>query len=121
MSYTEYNADTGRLGGVHTGYATPEEAMTQVFLPGMNAVVEGRHDTLTQYVVGGQVTQRPPSPITRSGETLLNVPPGATLRVDGVSYPIQGNVALNFPLSGTYHVRVECFPYLDFVDTIGVT
>ena len=120
MIFTEYNSATGQLGGTHGGYSTSSEALAQVFWPGMNAVIEGQHNPRTHYIHNGQPTPRPASPISRSGLTLSNVPTGATLTIDGTHYSAQGTVALNFPLPGTYALRVECFPYLDFVDEVTV-
>lgn len=73
-----------------------------------------------KYIHNGQPTPRPASPIARSGLTLSNVPTGSTLFIDGTAYPVQDTVDLSFPLPGTYALRVECFPYLDWTDEVTV-
>ena len=72
------------------------------------------------YVLNGELTQRPTSPVTRTDLTLLGVPEGSTLWINGESYDAEGDVALEFPLPGTYRLRVECFPYLDWTDEVVV-
>ena len=120
MIFTEYNRSTGQLGGVHSGYATRELALAQVFWPGMDAVIAGQHNPQTHYIHNGQPTPRPASPVSRSHLTLSNVPAGSTLHIDGTAYAAQGTVELSFPLPGTYSLRVECFPYLDWNDEVTV-
>ena len=120
MMFTEYDAATGKIGGVHSGCLSADDARSRVFWPGMNAVVPGEFNGTTHYIHNGKPTPRPASPISRSGLTLSNVPTGATLTIDGSHYSAQGTVSLNFPLPGTYVLRVECFPYLDFVDEVTV-
>ncbi len=67
------------------------------------------------------VTSRPISPITRNGALLGNVPAGAVLHIDGQQYSLtSGDNTLEFSLSGTYALRVECWPYLDWIDEVTV-
>lgn len=68
------------------------------------------------------LTARPASPITLDGTTLLNVPAGAIVNIDGTEEVVETaeDVELVFPLSGTYEVRVKHFPYLDFVAEVTV-
>jgi hypothetical protein len=77
-------------------------------------------DLSTHYVLNGQVTERPASPVTISGFTLHDVPAGSTVWCDDQGYPAEGDVELEFPLPGTYQVRVECFPYLDWTAEVIV-
>lgn len=72
------------------------------------------------YILNGEVTERPASPVSRTGLTLLDVPVGSKLYINGVSYDAEGTVELEFTLPGTYSLRVECFPYLDWVDEVTV-
>ena len=65
-------------------------------------------------------TERPPSPVSRTGPTLLDVPTGSTLYINGVSYPAEGEVEVLFTYPGTYALRVECFPYLDWTDEVVI-
>lgn len=74
----------------------------------------------THYVLSGEVTERPASPVSRTDLTLLDVPVGSTLWINGVSYPAEGTVDLEFPLPGTFQLRVECFPFLDWNDEVTV-
>jgi hypothetical protein len=107
MKHTEYNSQTGEMGGVHIGDVN-------LFLPGMDAVVEGEYDNREFYILNGQPTERPTSPVTLSDLTLQGVPAGSTLTINGESYSAEGNVELEFPLPGTYRLRVECWPYKDW-------
>lgn len=115
MNFTFYRA-TGEI--VSSGFGP--ELFAQLNHPADGGYVEGEYSRDTHYIHNGQPTPRPASPITRSGLTLNNVPTGSTLFIDGTAYPAQGTVDLSFPLPGTYALRVECFPYLDFVDEVTV-
>ena len=121
MMYTEFNTTTGRMGGVHF-YSLPdlEFIRAQMFNPDMDDLVEGSWDGATYYILDGEVTERPASPVTRSGLTLSDVPEGSTLYINGEGYAVEGEVELDFPLPGTYQLRVECFPYLDWTDEVTV-
>ncbi|MEY2680633.1 MAG: hypothetical protein RL661_864 [Pseudomonadota bacterium] len=114
MNWTEYNSTTGQMGGVHSGYQDAESALSQIFMAGMDAVIEGEYDNRTHYILNGQPTERPASPVTIDGRTLSDVPPGSTLWIDGESYEAEGDVELDFAMPGTYKLRVVCFPYLDW-------
>ena len=86
-------------------------------------LLEGKETLInphTHYILDGEVTERPASPVTRTDLTLLAVPEGSTLWINGESYEAEGEVELEFPLSGTYRLRVECFPYLDWTDEVVV-
>lgn len=82
--------------------------------------VDGIHSGNTHYILDGEVTERPASPVTRTDLTLLDVPEGSTLWINGESYDAEGEVELEFPLPGTYRLRVECFPFLDWTDEVVV-
>ena len=120
MNWTEYNSTTGQIGGVHSGYQDAESVLSQIFMTGMDAVVEGEYDNRTNYILNGRPTERPASPVTRTDLTLFDVPNGATLWINGVSYAAEGEVELEFPLPGSYSLRVECFPYLDWTDEVAI-
>jgi len=113
MKHTEYNSQTGEMGGVHIGDVN-------LFLPGMDAVVEGEYDNREFYILNGQPTERPTSPVTLSDLTLQGVPAGSTLTINGESYSAEGNVELEFPLPGTYRLRVECWPIKDWEGEVVV-
>ena len=114
MVVTEYEDD--RLGWI---LDFPDEASMLASMEG-KTYVEGSYSGGTHYVVNGQPTQRPASPVTLDGMTLMDVPAGSTVLLDGQSYPAEGDVELEFPLPGTYRLRVECFPYLEWEEEVVV-
>lgn len=120
MNYTEYDSNSGRFGGVHRGYSSSTEVLPNLFIPGMDAVVEGEYGSQEFYILNGQPTERPASPVTLSDLTLQGVPAGSTLTINGESYDAEGDVELEFPLSGTYQLRVECWPYKDWEGEVTV-
>lgn len=120
MIYTEYNSVSGEMGGIHSGYDNATDAKAQIFLEGMNEVVDGGYNNQTHYISNGQPTKRPASPITIDGMTLMNVPAASTLLIDGDSYEAEGDVELEFPVQGTYKITVICFPYLDWSTEVTV-
>ena len=75
---------------------------------------DGRWDAETHYILNGQPTERPASPVILSDFTLSAVPTGSTLTINGERYDAEGDVELEFPLAGTYRLRVECWPYKDW-------
>lgn len=77
-------------------------------------IIGEESDPSIHYVANGTVLLRPIMPITVAGLVLSNVPANSLLWIEGESYPCSGNVTLSFEFPGTYPVRVECFPYLDF-------
>jgi hypothetical protein len=120
MNWTEYDSNTGRIGGIHSGYSTANAALSQVFWQGMDAVVEGEYDNRDFYILNGEVTERPASPVTINGLNLSGIPTGSTLWIDGERYEAEGGVELEFPLPGSYSLRVECWPYKDWEGEVGV-
>ena len=82
--------------------------------------VEGDFDSATHYILNGQPTERPASPVSLSDLTLQGVPEGSTLWINGESYDAEGDVELEFPLQGTYRLRVECWPYKDWEGEVVV-
>jgi hypothetical protein len=71
------------------------------------------------YILNGQVTERPASPVTLTDLTLNNLPVGGDLFIDGTRYEITDEtVELEFPLPGTFNLRVERFPYLDWTGSV---
>jgi hypothetical protein len=83
--------------------------------------ITGRFDYLKTYILNGQPTERPAAPVTLSGLTLQGVPAGSTLTINGERYDnVEGDVELEFPLPGTYSLRVECWPYKDWEGEVVV-
>lgn len=113
---TFYNPDTGRIIFQYTG--TRLDTMDELH-PG-DLRVDGIHSGNTHYILDGEPTERPTSPVSRTDLTLLDVPEGSTLWINGESYDAEGTVELEFPLPGTYSLRVECFPFLDWADEVVV-
>ena len=122
INITEYD-DTGALTCLRA--FSDEETYD---LNSDNPHVMGSYSAEDYYVVDGQPTERPASPVTLSDLTLQGVPAGSTLTIasaslstsNGESYPAEGDVELEFPLSGTYRLRVECWPYKDWEGEVVV-
>lgn len=112
---TEYNLTTGEIT---TAYSFPEGEEDSVTQREGFGYVEGFAHGDAWYVLDGELTERPASPVSRANLTLLNVPEGSKLTVNGESFDAEGEVELEIPLPGTYSVRVECFPYLDFEEEV---
>lgn len=73
--------------------------------------VEGEYSGEDFYVNGGIATPRPNSPITRTGDTLQNVPAGSQMYIENDVYSASGTVNVTFSHPGTYEVEIESFPY----------
>jgi len=114
---TEYDLSTGEFG--MTMIADGENACELNQRDGMGWV-EGVWKSDTHYVVNGQPTARPASPVTIDGMTLMNIPAGSTVLLDGQSYPAEGDVELEFPLPGTYQLRVIAWPHKDWEGEVVV-
>lgn len=76
--------------------------------------VEGDYLGQGVYVVDGRVTPLPSNPAQLSGQTLTSLPVPCTIHINEAVYPCADSTAeLEFSQPGTYHVRVEAWPYLD--------
>lgn len=83
--------------------------------------VEGDYRGEEYYILNGQPTERPASPVSLSDLTLFGVPSGSALMINGERYEnVEGDVELEFPLPGTYRLRVECWPYKDWEGEVVV-
>lgn len=111
---TLFDIPTGKvlLNGEEAGMPPP--------VAGKTAIVDGYYIYPLYFLAGGEPTERPVSPVTRTDLTLHDVPEGSTLFINGESYPAEGEVELEFPLPGTFALRVECFPFLDWADEVTV-
>lgn len=125
LSTVEYDAASGEI--LRTAYGMLDHEHASGVYPGgqhPNVVLSGVDpNTLsarTHYILDDQLTERPASPVSRTDLTLLDVPVGSTLWINGVSYPAEGTVDLEFTYPGTYSLRVECFPFLDWTDEVTV-
>lgn len=78
-------------------------------------------DSTTHYVLDGELIKRHAQATTLTGLWLTNLPIPSTLYIDGTAYLVdQFTVELDFPLPGTYSLRVEAFPYLDWTAEVTV-
>lgn len=111
---TEYNSQSGRIGG--TLFAADDAVLQSMRdMTHFDAELDGHWPGEEYYISNGQPTERPASPVTLSELTLQGVPAGSTLTINGESYEnVEGDIELEFPLPGTYRLRVECWPYRDW-------
>jgi hypothetical protein len=116
IDVTYYDKSTGVLG---EAWFYPSQESKDLNVQGRD-YVDGKWDNRTHYILNGQPTERPASPVTRTDLTLFDVPNGATLWINGVSYAAEGEVELEFPLPGSYSLRVECWPYKDWEGEVTV-
>lgn len=119
MKITQYDPTTGRILSV-TGFAGIEPDAIESWKQPEFGYVEAEADVNRDYVADGAVVPRPASPVTISGLTLHDVPAGARVIIDGTAYEADGTVELEFPLPGTFNLRVECFPYLEWSGDVTV-
>lgn len=122
MKASDYDLVSGKLFGVHSA-GSWDDILLQAFPD--RGLIEGEFDSRTHYIDltdpdNPTPTERPASPVSRTDLTLLDVPTGSTLYINGVSYPAEGTVELDFTYPGTYALRVECFPYLEYTDVVTV-
>lgn len=116
MNIIEYLLTTGEIA---FAYSFPGDEDDLVRREGFG-YLEGQAYQTTHYVDGGELTERPTSPVSLSGLTLQGVPAGSTLTINGERYEAEGDVELEFPLPGTYRLRVECWPYKDWEGEVTV-
>jgi hypothetical protein len=121
-TYTTYDRD-GRLLSVKTTNVYPiDDLMAAPY----GLYVEGRWDTRDYYVdvtmTPRAIKLRPPNPTLITGTTLYNIPLPAYLRINdsGLIEVTDSTVELNFPLPGTYHIKVLTFPQVDAEFTVVV-
>ena len=115
---TEYDATTGRLGMMLT---FPDEATYLINQPAGSAFMAGHHDAGVYYALDGQVAARPTQTTALSGFTFTGLPTPSTLWIDHASYAVtDSTVTLDLPLPGTYPLRVEAWPYIDWTGSVTV-
>jgi hypothetical protein len=119
MILTEYDPATGRITALNSYSGIDEDSIEASKRPDRD-YIEAESYIYTQYVLDGAVVDRPASPVTLSDLTLQGVPTGSTLTINGDSYEAEGDVELEFPLPGTYSLRVECWPYKDWAGEVVV-
>lgn len=112
MKFTQYDNE----GRILFGGDVPE---TMIAAQGVNIVL-GHESPDTHYVVNRAFAKRQTSP-ARIGmdKTLQHIPPGAMIWINDKCYPATEPVcSLEFTYPGTYRIRIECFPYLDFITEV---
>lgn len=115
---TEYDLATGRLGMCM-------EYPNQEFMDANSREnvgnVSGHYSADTHYVSYESVLERPTQATALDGLTLSGLPAPCTLWIDHVSYPVtDSTVTLDLPIAGTYRLRVEAFPYIDWTGSVTV-
>lgn len=114
---TLYDKETSRIFQQLTG----GDDFIAANIPEGAGVIDGAWDMSAFYVKDGEAVPSPASPVVLNGQTLENVPDNGKLYIDGVPYPLNGeSVELEFPLPGTYTLRVEAFPFKDWFGSITV-
>ena len=112
-----YETATGRPLAAHLGQDLQVTRAYQC-MDGQSAIeapLAAPSDIKYCHVVDGQLQPRPTQSTQLTGLTLTDFPAGALLHVDDQAYPLTDTtVDLDFPLPGTYRLRVECWPYQDW-------
>lgn len=121
MQVTEYTAD-GQCGMI---WSFPDEAALELNRREDRGYLDGAWPGMTYYVdlsgLDPVAVARPEQAVTLTGQTLSNLSNPCTLYIDGTAYPVNDTlVELDFTLPGTYRLRVEAFPYLDWLGEVTV-
>lgn len=117
---TEYNSQSGRIGG--TLFAADDAVLQSMRdMTHFDAELDGHWPGEEHYISNGQPTPRPLMSITVTGSTLTGLPIPATVIIGADRYEVDdGEVELDFPLPGTYRVRVEAWPHQDWETEIVI-
>lgn len=84
--------------------------------PAGGTLVKGQGAPATHQVVDGAIVDRPASPAVLDGLAIANVPAGAIVTIDGVTYadPVtDGRIDLSFSEAGAHTVSLACWPEQD--------
>lgn len=123
MTNLVYDTETGRPIAAHFGQDM-QTTLAHHCAEGQSAIsvsLASPSDIKYGYVVGDQLQPRPTQSTQLVGLTLTDLPANATLHIDDQAYPLTDTtVELDFPLPGTYQLRVECWPYLDWTGDVTV-
>lgn len=111
MKAVLYDITTGKIASIMEAPTEVIEATASV--TGKEIFVgEGNH--MTQYVVGGEVVDRPTNPARVEGLAIVDLPVPSTVILSDVEYEVtDGTAEFEFNLPGTYSVTVKSWPYLD--------
>ncbi len=130
MDYTVYISATGKI--VRTGTAPLSLISRQP--QSSESVLHQPSNVFTDYVFNAAVTPRPTNPatidkmtVTANGNevvTLSSIPSNSviSIRGDGVNLTqtVQGTTeTVDFDTPGSYLIRIEAFPYLDYEVTVN--
>lgn len=70
------------------------------------------------YILNGALQLRPKSTAKLEGNMLKGVPAGASVTIEGQVYEADGSdIELSFAHPGTYEIKVEAFPQVDWTGT----
>lgn len=112
---TFYN-DEGRITNTIAG---GRQIVESIIAQTNESWIEGVFSSKTHYIEGGKPRERMPVPVVVNGLTLTGLPDACMMVIDGTQYEAHGPlVELEFDQPGTYHVRVESWPYLDTEVTV---
>ena len=66
----------------------------------------------THYVADGVVRERPAMVLQRQGQTLSGLPDPCSITINDQSYTVTGGqVELDFPQPGQYHIQLSAWPW----------
>jgi hypothetical protein len=116
-SLTEYETETGQI---FMAYSFPSGEDGIIRREGFS-YVSGFYTNTDHYIHNGEPTERPTQSTTLDGRSLTGLPVPALLHIDGETYTVDnGEAELEFPLPGTYRLRVEAWPFKDWEGEVTV-
>lgn len=108
-NFVVFDAD-GRIA--RTG--TCPDSMVDLQAGAGEQVMQGTANESKQYVLNGELVDRPENTAKLSGQTLANVPAPSVISINGTDYPCDdSSVDLDFTYPGEYRIAVHAFPYTD--------
>ncbi len=112
-----YSLETGLIYGATQIHDAENIKPNEMYLPeGVDPSIGGTH-----YVLNGVLTERPLMNITKDGLTLKGIPENGVVFIKSSMYTVIGGEAtFSFNYSGKYNLRISCFPYQDYFDSLEV-
>jgi hypothetical protein len=127
MRYTIYEKATGMIVSLLTG----PDGISEINTPEGCDNISGHYDYFTQYVVNGNVTERPTTGLptehtitTNTDWIIADVPAGTEVEIDGevVAVTDDTELTLNFRASGIWPVTLRPpFPWVEASCEVTVT